>query len=70
MNAGTKLLLATAVAILAVPVVAGSDDVDVRALTRQIEALQARVSALEASRTFTAFMPNFAERFHVMHRAG
>ncbi len=35
-----------------------------------MEAMQARIAALEASRTFTSFMPDFAERFHVMHRAG
>jgi hypothetical protein len=39
-------------------------------LERQIEALQTRIAALEAYQTFTSFMPNFSERFHVMHRAG
>lgn len=51
---------------------ARGDETDGRiaALEKQIQALQARVAALEAARSFTSFMPNFAERFHVMHRAG
>ncbi len=49
---------------------ADGDSQKVRALERQIEALQARVAALESRWTFTFFMPNFSERFHVMHRAG
>lgn len=40
-------------------------------LTKEIKALRQRVAALEALKpTFTDFMPNYAERFHVMHRAG
>lgn len=39
-------------------------------LLKRIEALEKRVSELEAARTFATFMPDFAERFHVMHRAG
>ncbi len=40
-------------------------------LKKEIMALRQRISALEALKpTFTNFMPNFAERFHVMHRAG
>lgn len=40
-------------------------------LKKELRALQQRVAALEALKpTFTNFMPNFAERFHVMHRAG
>lgn len=40
-------------------------------LAREITGLRQRVAALEAIRpTFTNFMPNFSERFHVMHRAG
>lgn len=40
-------------------------------LKKEIRALRERVAALEALKpTFTNFMPNFSERFHVMHRAG
>jgi hypothetical protein len=40
-------------------------------LKNEIRALRERVDALEALKpTFTNFMPNFSERFHVMHRAG
>jgi hypothetical protein len=65
-------IIATALAIAAAisPVYADSDNLKLEALTRQIEALQARVSALESLATFTSLMPDFAERFHVMHRAG
>lgn len=40
-------------------------------LAQEIRALRLRVAVLEALKpTFTNFMPNFSERFHVMHRAG
>lgn len=40
-------------------------------LKNEIRALRQRVAELEALKpTFTNFMPNFSERFHVMHRAG
>jgi hypothetical protein len=40
-------------------------------LKKEIRALRERVATLEALKpTFTNFMPNFSERFHVMHRAG
>lgn len=40
-------------------------------LAKEVRALRERVAALEALKPgFTNFMPNFAERFHVMHRAG
>ncbi len=65
-------LLVAAFAAIAVsaPVAADGDSTRVKELERQIQALQARVKALEARQTFTSFMPNMAERFHVMHRAG
>jgi hypothetical protein len=62
--------LALAIAILSTPVLADSDEAKFKALEHQIEALQTRIAALEARQTFTSFMPNFSERFHVMHRAG
>ena len=62
--------LASLLAILSTPVVADSNKAEFEALERQIEALQTRIVALEARQTFTSFMPDFAERFHVMHRAG
>ncbi len=40
-------------------------------LEKEVRALRARVATLEALKPgFTNFMPDFAERFHVMHRAG
>jgi hypothetical protein len=52
------------------PLLASSDEKKFEALERQIEALQTRITTLEARHTFTSFMPDFAERFHVMHIAG
>ncbi len=37
---------------------------------KRLDALEQRLSALEAARSFAGFMPDLAERFHVMHRAG
>jgi len=40
-------------------------------LAQEIRALRQRLATLEALKPhFTNFMPNFSERFHVMHRAG
>ncbi len=40
-------------------------------LAKEIKALRERVATLEALKpSFTNFMPDFAERFHVTHRAG
>lgn len=40
-------------------------------LREEIKALRQRIATLEALKpTFTNFMPDFAERFHVMHHAG
>ena len=40
-------------------------------LAKEIKALRQRLAGLEALKpAFTNFMPNFSERFHVMHRAG
>jgi len=61
--------LALVVAGLSMPLLADSDSKKSEALERQIEALQARIAALEERQTFASFMPDFAERFHVMHRA-
>jgi hypothetical protein len=44
---------------------------EVRALRGEVKALKARVATLEATRPpLTNFMPDFSERFHVMHLAG
>jgi hypothetical protein len=61
---------AVVLAVFPAAVLADSDAAEIQALKVQIEALQARVKALEAQQTFTSFMPNLAERFHVMHRGG
>ncbi len=38
-------------------------------LLERIESLEKRLTVLESRLTFTSFMPDFAERFHVMHQA-
>lgn len=52
------------------PVHADTGAAQIEALERQIAALEQRVAALEATRSFASFMPDFSERFHVLHRAG
>ena len=67
-----KTLMLTATIVLSpMQSMAAADTVDYEALVKQLEELQNRISVLEATRpTFTTFMPNISERFHVMHRAG
>ena len=57
-------------AALSTPLSADSDGPKLEELEAQIKALRARIATLEARITFTSFMPDFAERFHVMHLAG
>ncbi len=45
-------------------------DVAISEVLKRLDALEQRLSALEAARSFAGFMPDLAERFHVMHRAG
>jgi len=71
MNTQLRAVFAAAMlAALSTPLLADSDGAKFEALEHQIEVLQARIAALEERLTFTSFMPDFAERFHVMHRAG
>ena len=44
---------------------------EIRALREEVRKLTVEVNANSATRpSFTAFMPQFSERFHVLHRAG
>ena len=71
MNKQLKAILtASILAALSPPLLADDDGSKFEKLEHQIEGLQARIAALEARQTFATFMPDFAERFHVMHRAG
>jgi len=65
-----SILAASVLAALSTPLLADSDGPKLEELEAQIKALQSRIAALEARNTFASFMPDFAERFHVMHRAG
>jgi cytochrome c556 len=72
------LLLALAVLVLFSPVMADSDSKEIQALTKEVRALRAEVAKLQKSvaslevirPTLTTLMPDFAERFHIMHYAG
>ena len=46
-----------------------SEDIDVNKLLTRIQAMEERIALLESRFSFASFMPDFAERFHVMHRA-
>jgi hypothetical protein len=71
MNKQLRAVVAASVlTALSTPLLADSDGAEFKELEGQIKALRARIAALEAHHTFTSFMPDFAERFHVMHRAG
>ena len=68
-----KMLTTVGVLVLGTTVIANasSDKTDIQLLQQAILKLQQRVESLEAVKpTFTSFMPDFSERFHVMHRAG
>ncbi len=44
---------------------------EVQALRQAVEQLKVRVASLEALKpSFATFMPQFSERFHIMHQAG
>jgi len=71
MNKRLRAVFAVAVlAALSTPLLADSDEPKLEELEAEMTALRARIAALEARITFTSFMPDFAERFHVMHLAG
>lgn len=44
-------------------------DSDSKHLMERLEAMETRIAVLESRFSFASFMPDFAERFHVMHRA-
>lgn len=59
------------VLLVAVPLVAPADTSEITSIKQQVQTLEERVTRLETIRpTFTSFMPDLAERFHVMHLAG
>ena len=68
-----KTLATASVLILSTTVIANasSDTTEIQLLQQALLSLQQRVESLEAVKpTFTSIMPDFSERFHVMHRAG
>lgn len=46
-----------------------NQDADSSRLAERIQAMEERIAVLESRFSFASFMPDFAERFHVMHRA-
>ena len=49
--------------------VRADEDVNMKQLLARIQTMEERIAVLEGRFTFASFMPDFAERFHVMHRA-
>lgn len=73
MNIRTHRIAGAGIAVLLCAMVAtaqADESEDVARLMKRIDALEQRIATLESTRTFAAFMPELAERFHVMHRAG
>jgi hypothetical protein len=72
------LLLALAVLVPFSPAMADSDSKEIQALANEVRALKSQVETLQKSVTLlnaarpslTELMPDFSERFHVMHYAG
>ncbi len=64
----TLFFIAIFAPLLLTPANAGQD-ADSSQLLERIQAMEERIAVLESRFTFTSFMPDFAERFHVMHRA-
>jgi len=65
-----KLFYIVVIAITAsVGSVNANQHVNLERLMEKINALEGRIAMLESRITFASFMPDFAERFHVMHRA-
>jgi hypothetical protein len=50
--------------------VVASQDSNSDHLIERIQVLEERLAVMESRFSFASFMPDFAERFHVMHRAG
>ena len=65
-----KVWVLTVSALLLSPFVFSQSNSDIDSLRKQIEGLQSRLASLELRQSFATFMPDMAERFHVMHRAG
>jgi hypothetical protein len=47
-----------------------AEDSNLARLLERMQALEERLAAMESRFTFASFMPEFSERFHVMHRSG
>ena len=70
MNFKIKQLLTMATLITVMtPVLAGTKNIDARALTCQIEALNARVTMLESVVSFSSFGPDYVEHLKKMQKA-
>jgi len=66
----STLLILSIVGALFLGTAFANQDSNSDQLIERIKTLENRIVMLESRHTFTSFMPNFAERFHVMHRAG
>lgn len=63
------LLILTIIGSLFTNFAFANQDSNSKHLMERIEAMEARIAILESRFSFASFMPDFAERFHVMHQA-
>jgi hypothetical protein len=64
------LVIMSIMGTLSLSNVLAHQDSDSDPLIERIQALEERLALIESRFSFAFFMPDFAERFHVMHRAG
>lgn len=71
MNYLIRIILALSILVLPASTAMASSHADeLESLKQEVAQLRARLDVLEAARSFANFMPDYAERFHVMHLAG
>lgn len=64
-----KILIVAIVGSLFMAAASAEQDKNMEQLLERIQAMEERIAILESRFSFASFMPDFAERFHVMHRA-
>lgn len=66
-----KIILSIAVILVSLftSTIFANQDKSLDVLLERMQKLEQRIATLESRFSFASFMPDFAERFHVMHRA-
>ncbi|MCZ6578358.1 MAG: hypothetical protein O7D36_04805 [Gammaproteobacteria bacterium] len=65
----STVLIPVIMGILSLGNASANQDSNSDLLLERIQTLEERLTVLESRFSFSSFMPDFAERFHVMHRA-